>query len=132
MNPDVLDKSPFRILGIAPTLDLAAIKRAYFTALAEHPPHSDPEGFKRIRLAYEALGSRGEAASYILRSAIDVEAELAILRERHDATLARAGQASATSAANTARVTRLTEGLVHLNLEEALALFGSKRPPSIP
>lgn len=125
MNPDVLDKSPFAILRIAPTLDLAAIKRAYFTALAEHPPHSDPDGFKRIRAAYEALGSRGEAASYILRSAIDIDAELAILRDRHDAALARARAASTASAANTARVARLTEGLARLNLEEALTLYGS-------
>jgi len=126
MIPDVLGKSPFGILEIAPTLDLAAIKRAYFTALAKHPPHSDPEGFKRIRLAYEALGSRGEAASHLLRSAIDVETELTLLRERHDAALAHAGQASAANATNAARVARFTEGLAHLNLEEALVLFGSK------
>ena len=126
MNPGVLDNSPFAILGIAPTLDLATIKRAYFTALAKHPPHRDPDGFKRIRSAYEALGSRGEAASYVLRSAVDVEAELAILRGRHDAALARAGQASAASRADTARVARFTEGLARLDLEEALARFGPK------
>ena len=126
MKPDFLDESPFAILGIAPTLDLAAIKRAYFAALTKHPPHSDPDGFKRIRSAYEALGSRGEVASYLLRSAIDVEAELAIYRMRHDAALARAGQASVASAADTARVTRFTEGLAHLDLEEALTLFESK------
>ena len=127
MNPaDVLDKSPFSILGIAPTLDLAAIKRAYFTALTKHPPHSDPAGFKRIRVAYEALGSRGEAASHLLRSAIEVEAELVLLRERHDAALARARQASAANVTNAARVARLTEGLARLSLEEALALFASQ------
>ena len=126
MIPDAFDRSPFHILGIAPTLDLAAIKRAYFTALVKHPPHSDPEGFKRIRLAYEALGSRGEAASHLLRSAIDVEAELALLRERHDEALARAGQASVANAADAARVARFTDGLARLNLEEALVLFGSK------
>jgi curved DNA-binding protein CbpA len=123
MTPDVVDESPFRVLGIAPTLDLGAIKRAYFNALTKHPPHSDPDGFKRIRAAYEALGSRGEMASYILRSAIDVDAELALLRERHDAALARAIQAIATSAANATRVARFTEGLTHLSLDEALACF---------
>ena len=126
MSPDASDTSPFGILGIAPTLDLAAIKRAYFTALAKHPPHSDPDGFKRIRAAYEALGSRGEAATHFLRSTVDVEAELAVLRERHDTALARAGQASATSAANTARVARFTEGLARLQLEEAINLFASR------
>jgi hypothetical protein len=127
MKPaDFLDRSPFLTLGIAPTLDLAAIKRGYFTALTKHPPHSDPEGFKRIRAAYESLGSRGEAASYVLRSGIDVEAELALLRERHDAALARARLASVASAAGAARSVRFTEGLARLNLEEALALFGSR------
>ena len=127
MKPvDVFAESPFSVLGIAPTLDPAAIKRAYFTALAKHPPHSDAQGFKRIRGAYEALGLRGEAASHLLRSAIDVEAELALLRERHDAALARSRQASASSANDAARVARFTEGLARLGLEEVLALFGSK------
>lgn len=127
MNPaDVLHKDPFSILGIAPTLDLAAVKRAYFAALTKHPPHSDPAGFKRIRVAYEALGSRGEAASHLLRSAIDVEAELGLLRERHDAALTRARHASAADATNAARVARLTEGLARLGLEAALVLFGSR------
>jgi hypothetical protein len=40
--------------------------------------------------------------------------------------LAKAGQASAESAANTARVARFTEGLARLQLEEALTLFASK------
>jgi curved DNA-binding protein CbpA len=127
MTAEIPDKSPFAVLGIAPTLDLGVIKRAYFTALAKHPPHSDPEGFKVIRAAYEALGSRGEAVAQILRCAIDVEAELTLLRERHDAALAGAGQANAAEAADAARVARFTEGVAHLSLEEALALFGAIR-----
>jgi curved DNA-binding protein CbpA len=128
MKPAHPDKSPFAILGIAPTLDLGAIKRAYFAALMKHPPHSDPDGFKRIRAAYESLGSRGEVASVLLRSAIDEEAELSILRERHDAALASARQAVAASASNAARVARFTEGLAHSSFEEALAAFGAGRP----
>lgn len=46
---------PFRTLGIEPTLDRASIKRAYFGELQRHPPHADPEGFRRIRDAYEQL-----------------------------------------------------------------------------
>jgi curved DNA-binding protein CbpA len=126
MNSEDLETSPFATLGIAPTLDVAAIKRAYFVALAKHPPHSDPDGFKRIRTAYEALGSRGQAASHLLRSSVDVGAELACYRERYDAALAEAGRAAAASAADSTRGTRFTEGLAGLELEEALALFGSK------
>jgi curved DNA-binding protein CbpA len=127
MKPPSLDKSPFAILGIAPTLDLGAIKRAYFAALTKHPPHSDPEGFKRIRSAYEALGSRGEAAAAVLRSAIDVESELSVLRGRHDVALASARQAGVARAADTARMARFTEGVAHLSFEEALAIFGGVR-----
>lgn len=127
MSKRDFEKSPFGVLEIAPTLDMAAIKRAYFAALAKHPPHSDPEGFKRIRAAYEALGSRGEAASHLLRSAVDVDAELARSRARHDASLARVGQAQAASAAERARVVRFTEGIARLDLKQALALL--KAPP---
>jgi curved DNA-binding protein CbpA len=121
------ENGPFAILEIGPTLDLGVIKRAYFAALTKHPPHSDPDGFKRIRAAYEALGSRGEAASALLRSAVDVESELSVLRERLDAGLASARQASAASAAHTARAERFTEGVAHLSFEGALAAFGTGR-----
>ncbi len=46
---------PFDVLGIAPTDDLSAVKRAYFSALKVHPPHSDPAGFRRLRAAYDTL-----------------------------------------------------------------------------
>lgn len=46
---------PWAVLGIPVTADDAAIRTAYRSALREHPPESDPEGFKRIRAAYEAL-----------------------------------------------------------------------------
>jgi curved DNA-binding protein CbpA len=127
MKEEIPDKSPFAILGISPTLDLGLIKRAYFTALAKHPPHSDPDGFKQIRVAYEALGSREEAADQVLRCAIDVEAELAVLCERHDAALASAGQANAADSAEAARIVRFTEGVARLSFEEALAAFGTRR-----
>lgn len=43
-------------LGIdAAEVDAAAVKRAYRRALAEHPPDTDPDGFRRIRDAYELL-----------------------------------------------------------------------------
>jgi curved DNA-binding protein CbpA len=56
--------NPFELLGLAPTDDVRAIKRAWFEALPKHPPHSDPEGFRALRDAYEGLmddGRRAEA-----------------------------------------------------------------------
>jgi hypothetical protein len=43
-------------LSLAPgEEDAAAIKRAYRRAVLAHPPDTDPEGFRRIRDAYELL-----------------------------------------------------------------------------
>ena len=50
-------RSPFEILGLAPTLDLAAVKRAYFAKLQAVPPHVDPEGFAALRAAYEPVST---------------------------------------------------------------------------
>ena len=44
----------WHILGIAPTGDEAAIKKAYAARLREHRPDRDPAGFRRVRAAYEA------------------------------------------------------------------------------
>lgn len=48
----------WQILGIDPTSDLAELKKAYRIALKAHHPEDDPEGFKQVRAAYEALLSK--------------------------------------------------------------------------
>src|SRR5688572_3272108 len=68
---------PFVTLAIAPTLDLTAIKRAYFAALAKTPPHVDREGFRRLRSAYEELVDEGSRKLAFLRAPVAVEVELA-------------------------------------------------------
>ena len=47
--------NPYEVLGINDQADKAQIKRAYFRLLREHSPEKDPEGFARIREAYERL-----------------------------------------------------------------------------
>ena len=42
----------FRVLGLAPTADERAIKRAYAALLRVHRPDEDPVGFQRINEAY--------------------------------------------------------------------------------
>jgi len=61
-----MSTDPFAVLAMAPTLDVAAIKRAYFAALQRCPPHRDPSGFQTIRGAYERLVKPGGAASAFL------------------------------------------------------------------
>ena len=49
----------FQILGIEQTKDERALKNAYRDKLAVTNPEDDPEGFKRLRTAYE------EACRYV-------------------------------------------------------------------
>jgi curved DNA-binding protein CbpA len=104
-------RDPFVTLGIAPTLDSALVKRAYFTALAEHPPHRDPDGFARVRAAYEALSSPGSLAAAYLASPLDLEAELARYRERFDAALASIRDARRAEVSAAAEAERFADSL---------------------
>jgi len=66
MSNDTTTADLLQVLGLtnleaAPSL--GDLKRAYFARLREHPPHSDPEGFQRLRQAYERLLAPGVLAS---------------------------------------------------------------------
>lgn len=43
----------WEITGIEPTTDLECIRQAYLALLPSFHPESDPQGFKRLRRAYE-------------------------------------------------------------------------------
>lgn len=107
-----MNENPFAVLGIAPTTDLAALKRGYFGALKRHPPHADPEGFRRVRAAYEALSMPGALASAWLAAGAAVDADLAALDAEWSAPLAEVRAASQKgSEAATARA-RFTQWIV--------------------
>ncbi len=55
MNLLPLPENPYQVLGLERTASEAEVKQAYFTLVREHSPERDPEGFKRIRAAYEKL-----------------------------------------------------------------------------
>ncbi|MBX3127628.1 MAG: J domain-containing protein [Polyangiaceae bacterium] len=43
------------LLGVDPTVDDVALRRAYLRAVRRHPPERDAEGFRSVREAYEQL-----------------------------------------------------------------------------
>lgn len=55
IQQEALPDDPYAVLELDPTADSDAIKRAYFQKVREHPPEKDPQQFKRIRAAYDAL-----------------------------------------------------------------------------
>ena len=48
-------ENPYIVLGVDKNASDEDIKKAYFRLIRTHTPEKDPEGFKRIRLAYEAI-----------------------------------------------------------------------------
>lgn len=59
---NLLPENPYKTLGVERSASEAEIKQAYFALVRQHPPERDPEGFKRIRAAYEKLRAGGERA----------------------------------------------------------------------
>lgn len=82
-------ENPFEVLALPPTLDATRVKRAYFTALPKHPPDRDPEGFRRLRVAYEALSHARELLSSFIAHPVDLKSEQARYAARFDALLQR-------------------------------------------
>ena len=116
--------SPYGVLGIAPTLDPRVVKRAWFAALGQHPPHSDPDGFRRIRAAYEALTAPGGMAAAFVAAPLDLQAELARYRDRYDAALAAAKEEAMKAAIDAEGAARFLDALSTCSFAEALAAFG--------
>jgi len=53
-------ENPYTVLGIPRNASLEVVKKAYFSLIRKHPPEKDPQGFKRIRLAYDNLRDAGK------------------------------------------------------------------------
>jgi curved DNA-binding protein CbpA len=54
------------LLGVTSEASPSDVKRAYQRLVLAHPPDVDPEGFRRIRDAYELLTDAGERARELL------------------------------------------------------------------
>jgi len=51
-------ENPYDILELSETAHTDEIHSAYLRAVRAHPPESDPEGFKKIRNAYDRICNR--------------------------------------------------------------------------
>jgi hypothetical protein len=111
---------PFFVLGLSPTLDPATIKRAYFHALSRTPPHADPQGFRRLRAAYETLSDPRALPLAWLRSPVDTEAELARWQERFGARVEAASAESRRARREARAVERLIERVTRMRVGDVI------------
>lgn len=116
----------FAVLRCDPTLDEATIKRAYYAELRNHPPHQDPDGFRRLREAYEALLDPQKRAERFLAAPVDVGAWLRRSDERYGEALraAEEGRGEDGDEGSAARVARFVEAWSRLSLAQAIERAG--------
>lgn len=114
----------FAVLGQVPTLNMGLVKKAYFAALAQHPPHQDPAGFRRIRDAYEQLTRPNGLAAAYLASPPDLQAELARYEEQLADALALVTRQRRDHQAKTATGERFAAVVSRLGWAEVIRRFG--------
>lgn len=114
-------ENAFVVLGIAPTIDVSLIKRAYFAALAKTPPHVDPEGFRRLRKAYDELLLPATRALAFLRAPADDQPELAHWEERFGARVRHAQAEGRRAALASKAADRFIERVSRMRLEDVLS-----------
>ncbi len=102
-------ENPFVVLGMAPTRDLVAVKRAWMQAAKRHPPNSDPAGFQKVRSAYEALSSPERLHAAYLAVPFDPAAAREELLAEDQAILQELQQALAADRAEKARLAQILQ-----------------------
>ncbi len=59
-----MEQDLYNVLGVTREATAEEIKRAYYRAVRKHPPEKDPEGFQRIRHAFETLSNPVARSNY--------------------------------------------------------------------
>lgn len=114
---------PFAILGLAPTRELGAVKRAWFTALPKHPPESDPEGFRRLRDAYEQLSTPAGLTAAFASAPLDLEVVRAQYAARFDTAIEAHGAAMTARLTASVAVEQFVQRFSAQSCDEALRSF---------
>lgn len=58
------EESLYKILGTTAKISDKRIKEKYIQAVRKHPPETDPEGFEKVRYAYETLKNPEQRKQY--------------------------------------------------------------------
>ncbi len=66
---------PFQRLAVTPDASDQQIRQAYLRCVKQHPPEQDPETFKQIRQAYEAIKDERNRLKYQLFQQPDIAFE---------------------------------------------------------
>lgn len=61
------EESYYKVLGTTARIGNARIKEKYIQAVKKHPPETDPEGFEKVRRAYETLKDPEKRRQYDLK-----------------------------------------------------------------
>ncbi|CAM2068125.1 J domain-containing protein [Sulfidibacter corallicola] len=86
-------EDPFALLGVSADADDAAIREAFLSRVRHVTPDRDPEGYQRLRRAYEQIADAEARVRYVLfrRQRPDVDLFLeALFREVKPGRLSRA------------------------------------------
>ena len=127
-DPAPSDGDPFAVLGIAPTGVLADVKRAYFAVLQKHPPHADPDGFRRIRAAYELLMKPGVLETLSWTAGFDRQAAADALAAHLEPRLASCRRARAEGDGRRFLRVRFERLVAESSWAEMTALFSGAEP----
>lgn len=55
----------FELLGVAENVSEQDLKRSFMRKVRKHPPHSDPDGYRALRLAYDTLRDEDARRAYV-------------------------------------------------------------------
>lgn len=66
VRPTDFATDPYAVLRVDREAGEAAIRQAYLEGVRGHPPERDPEGFKRVRQAYERLATADARAAALV------------------------------------------------------------------